>query len=80
MAYSNPVRDREPGLMSVGMNKSAEPDWESSEKAPKETAEGWESKSFSLDLKGGADLSSYHANSPSPSDGPAWPSESKNRK
>lgn len=52
---------------------------EDSAPTPSESADGWKSNSFSMPLKGGADLSNFHADN-NVLDGPAWTSHSKDRK
>jgi hypothetical protein len=77
---TNPTHDRPYGEMGVGRDTEAMADWEKGAdraKAPKENAEGWESKSFTLPLGSGQSLGDYDPSDSNESlDGPAWPSNS----
>jgi hypothetical protein len=79
---SNPYRDREQGQMGFGQNDNANPKWEQDAPArPNEDVEGWKSNSFSLPLHNGEGLGSVDPSDSNESDsGPAWPSQSKDRK
>jgi len=71
-------RDRACGVMGVGDDKDAEFSWENEGGAkPPSNASGWDSKSFDA---GGLSNGSLPSSGQSTSDGPAWPSRSKDRK